>query len=136
MGSQSTATKQSDWYVEVEGLDGTWAVAGAPTKSGTSQKVADGGAPEETLIGDPTWNDIDLSRPWRRGRDKATYRRIDQMYGDDVIATWFCKGPDGVIAETLTYLCTVGGMTGPSADRMSTTPATLGFSLGVNKFVG
>lgn len=131
----STATRQSDWYLELAGYTGTWATAGAPTFTGTSTKVADGGAPEETLTGEGSWSDMTVGRPFKRDRDFATLRQLKRDYGKAVTATLYCKSPDGVIADKLTIIGRIGGLMGPSADRQSSQPASIEFTLNVDDVI-
>lgn len=128
----STGTRQQDWYAELEGFPGTWATTGAPSQRGTSTKVADGGAPEETLPGDPTWDQMTLGRNARRGRAMADCAKAKADYGMAKTATVYCKGPDGVIAESFTVVGRIAGHTGPSGDRSSTTNADVSITLDVD----
>lgn len=131
----STATRQSDWYAEVEGFTGTWATSGAPSFTGTATKVADGGGPQESLPDEGSWSDISLGRPFKRDRDFAAFRQLKREYGKAVTVTIFCKAPDGVIADKLTVLGRIGGFTGASGDRQSSSPASLEFTLNVDDVI-
>lgn len=132
----STATRQSGWFVEIEGLDATWATAAAPSKTVEVTEVRDGGAAPESVAGEGTWGNVDLGRPWRVGRDKNTFLTAHRLEGQQKTATWFYKGRDGVIAERLTFLVTILGVAGPSADASSSAGATNGLTVKIDRLVG
>lgn len=131
----STATRQSDWYAEIAGYTGTWAVVGAPSFTGTATKVADGGGPQESLPDEGTWADMTLSRPFKRDRDFITLRQLKADYSKAVTVTYFCKSPDGVIADKLTIIGRIGGFSGASGDRQSSQPASLEVTVNVDDVV-
>lgn len=135
MTRRSTATRQSDWYYEISGFTGTWASGSAASLKGQDTKVADGGGPEESLPGDPSWDAQTFSRPFKRDRDFLTLRDAKERYGEEVTITGFCKTKDGVVGDTITILGKISGLTGPSGDRMSSSPANLELSVTVDDVI-
>lgn len=132
MPAPTTKMRQSDLFAELPGVAGTWATSSAPSMSGTSTKVRDGGGPAESLPGEVEWSDMTFGRPFDRARDFATFRQLKAMYGRDVTVVIKGKTSDGIVIEKFTVLGRIGGVTGPSGDSMSTTGPTLEFSLSVD----
>lgn len=131
---QRTVVNESQIYATVEGVAGNWSVVTLPGRSVTVTKSRDGGArTEDSSASHPTYGDLTVRRPFKRNRDFAAWRALNDQVGKAYkTITIPIEDEDGVVIDHLTYTGLLMSCTPPSGDSLSSTTAMVEISFSID----